>query len=56
VENKNVAEVSKVARKIQNNSRKSKTLAENSNPQLNIACSAGNSKSQRNNCKVQLKN
>jgi hypothetical protein len=46
---KNVAEVLKVPRKIQNNSRKSKSLAENSNRQPNVGRSAGNSKPQRNN-------
>jgi N12 class adenine-specific DNA methylase len=46
---KNVAEVSKVPLKIQNNSRRLKTLAENLNLQPNVGRSAGNLKLQRNN-------
>jgi len=42
---KNVAEVSKVQRKIQKNSRRSKTLAENSNLQPNVARPSGKLKS-----------
>jgi hypothetical protein len=37
----------KVPRKIQNNSPRSKSLAENSNLQPNVGSSAGNSKPQR---------
>jgi transcription initiation factor TFIIIB Brf1 subunit/transcription initiation factor TFIIB len=46
---KNVAEHSKVPLKIQNNSRRLKTLAENLNLQPNVGRSAGNLKLQRNN-------
>ncbi len=52
---KNVADVSTVERKIQNNSRSLKAVAENSNRQPNAGRSAGNSKPQRNNRKVQRK-
>jgi hypothetical protein len=45
---KNVAEVSKVPLKIQNNSRTSKSLAENLNLQANVGRSAGYLKLQRN--------
>jgi len=44
-----VAELSKVPQKIQNNSGRSKTVAENSNRQPNVGRFAGNLKLQQNN-------